>query len=151
MSKTWGPHCWNLFHTLACRVKEEEFENIKEDLWNIIVNICSKLPCPECRNHATNLISNSKKNLILQSKKNLEMFLFDFHNHVNMRKGYKMYTIDEYNKKYNNININAVIHNFILAFSHSPSNIRLMSDNFQRSLYLVTFKEWILKNYNKFQ
>jgi hypothetical protein len=150
MSKTWGPHCWNLFHTLANRIKEEYFESAKEGLWSIVTNVCYNLPCPDCRMHATNLINNSKKNLILSSKRNFELFLFDFHNLVNKRKGYKIYTIEEYNSKYSNINISAVVHNFIIAFSYNPSNIRQMSDNFQRSLYLVTFKEWINLNHNKF-
>lgn len=150
MSKTWGPHCWNLFHTLANRVKEEEFNGIKEDLWNIVTNVCYNLPCPECRTHATDLINSCKKQLILYSKTNFETFLFDFHNLVNKRKGYKIYTFDEYNTKYSNINIGAVIHNFIVAFSYNPSNIRQMSDNFQRSIYLVTFKEWIANNHDKF-
>lgn len=150
MSKSWGPHCWNLFHTLACRIKEEDFENSKEDLWIIIKNVCNNLPCPECKNHATNLIDNSNKKLILLSKKNLELFLFDFHNLVNKRKGYKIYTMEEYNNKYKNINIGSVVYNFILAFSYNPSNIRQMSDNFQRSLYINSFKEWISKNNYKF-
>jgi hypothetical protein len=150
MSKTWGPHCWHLFHTLARRVNDNEFQTIKYELWNTIFDVCKNLPCPDCREHATKLMDSAKKQLILSSKKNLELFLFDFHNLVNKRKKYKNYTIEEYNQKYDNININSVIHNFILAFSHNILNIRQMTDNFQRNIFLDGFKSWIIKNYSNF-
>ena len=71
MSKTWGPPCWYLFHSLAAKVKEEEFENIKLSLWSIITSTCSNLPCPECRQHATTIVYSVNKNQVLKNKVSL--------------------------------------------------------------------------------
>jgi hypothetical protein len=70
MSKIWGPSCWYLFHGLATKVKEEEFEKIKLSLWTNIVEICNNLPCPDCRKHAMDTISKTNKQNILKSKRN---------------------------------------------------------------------------------
>ena len=113
MSKIWGPSCWYLFHGLASKIKEEDFERIKTSLWGNIVEICNNLPCPECRKHVTETIIKANKQLILKNKRNLELFLFDFHNMVNSRKGYKLMTIEEYDEMYKNANIKSIILNFI--------------------------------------
>ena len=53
--KVWGNNIWYLFHTIAYKIKEDEFNNIKQDLFYIVKTICQNLPCPECSEHATNL------------------------------------------------------------------------------------------------
>lgn len=147
MSKIWGPSCWYLFHGLASKVKEEEFEKIKLSLWANIVDICNNLPCPDCRKHAMDTISKTNKQNILKSKRNLELFLFDFHNMVNTRKGYKILTIQEYDTMYKNANIQLIIYNFINVFNQSTRNSRLMTETLHRQLFMNNFVKWI--NINK--
>jgi hypothetical protein len=150
MSKIWGPSCWYLFHGLATKVKEEEFERIKLSLWTNIVEICNNLPCPDCRKHAMDTISKTNKQNILKSKRNLELFLFDFHNMVNARKGYKILTIQEYDSMYKNANVQMIVYNFINVFNKSTRNSRLMSETLHRQLFMNNFIKWININKNSF-
>jgi len=148
MSKSiWGPPCWFLMHSLATRVKNEKFETIKEELWKLINEICNNLPCPDCRNHAMVAMKNAKKGLILRSKQNLETFLFDFHNNVNKRKGYRVFTKEEYDKRYQTANLKNVVEVFVNSFNFSTKNSNLMMETFHRQRFIKQFIVWI--NVNK--
>ena len=151
MSKSlWGPPCWSLMHVLATRIKEEDFENKKESLWLVINEICNNLPCPECRQHAVSLMRQTKKASILKSKDNLELFLFDFHNLVNKKKGLKLFTKEEYNLKYKKENIREVVINFINIFNASSRNNNLMMESFHRQNFIQKFIVWINGNKESF-
>jgi hypothetical protein len=150
MSKIWGPSCWYLFHGLASKVKEEDFEKIKLSLWTNIVEICNNLPCPDCRKHAMDTISRTNKQNILKCKRNLELFLFDFHNIVNARKGYKILTIEEYDSMYQKANVQMIVYNFINVFNQSTKNSRLMTETLHRQLFMNNFIKWININKNSF-
>ena len=76
--KEWGNACWFLFHSMATKVKDENYNEIKNDIWRYINLICANLPCIECRKHATELMGKTNRNVILNSKRNLELFLFVF-------------------------------------------------------------------------
>jgi len=148
--KEWGPACWYLFHGLASKVKDEEFHNIKNNLWSQIEGVCFNLPCPECKLHATELIQKSKKDVILASKRNLEMFLFDFHNLVNKRNGSRLMTVEEYDNLYKKANLMAIINNFIAKFLSSTKNSKLMTDVMHRQFFTSSFINWINSNISKF-
>ena len=151
MSKSlWGPPCWSIMHILATRIKEEDFENKKESLWFIINQICNNLPCPECRQHAVSLMRQTKKENILKSKDNLEIFLFDFHNLVNKKKGLILFTKEEYNLKYKKANIREVVINFINIFNASSRNNNLMMESFHRQNFIQKFIVWINGNKESF-
>ena len=151
MSKSlWGPPCWSIMHILATRIKEEDFENKKESLWFIINQICNNLPCPECRQHAVSLMRQTKKENILKSKDNLEIFLFDFHNLVNKKKGLTLFTKEEYNLKYKKSNIKEVVINFINIFNASSRNNNLMMESFHRQNFIQKFIVWINGNKESF-
>jgi hypothetical protein len=151
MSKSlWGPPCWSLMHVLATRIKEEDFENKKESLWLVINEICNNLPCPECRQHAVSLMKQTKKASVLKSKDNLELFLFDFHNLVNKKKGLKLFTKEEYNLKYKKENIRDIVFNFINIFNASARNNNLMTDAFHRQRFIQKFIAWINVNKESF-
>ena len=151
MSKSlWGPPCWSMMHVLATRIKKEEFENKKESLWLLINEICNNLPCPECRHHAVSLMRQTKKANILKSKENLEIFLFDFHNLVNKKKGLKLFTKEEYNLKYTIANIREVVSNFINVFNASTHNSNLMMETFHRQRFIQKFILWININKDSF-
>jgi hypothetical protein len=143
MSKTWGPSCWYLIHSLATKVKEDNFNGVKDSIWSIIFEICRNLPCPECREHATKLMSTANKNLILSSKRNLELYLFDFHNSVNKRKAYRTFTIQEYDELYGRANMMGIIGNFVSVFNVSTRNNKQLLDTLHRQLFIKRFIKWI--------
>lgn len=150
MSKTWGPSCWFLFHGLATKVKDEEFVDIKNDIWSMITSICMNLPCPECRAHATRIVNSANKNIVLASRSNLERYLFDFHNSVNQRKRYKIFTWEEYTEKYKGANISNITYNFVAVFNQSTRNTRMITDTFHRQIFIKRFINWFEANKQKF-
>lgn len=83
----WGPTCWIFFHCLAERVKNDSFNEMYPIILNIIKDICSILPCPDCRDHASQTLNNYKYYHLIKKKEDLKLFLFQFHNLVNSRTG----------------------------------------------------------------
>ena len=103
MSKSWGTPTWYFFHTLAEKIKENEYDGIKKDVLLHIKNICSVLPCPDCRLHATHILNSYRFYHIIKSKNEFKKFLFEFHNLVNSRTGKSIQNkliLDQY-KNYN--------------------------------------------------
>lgn len=148
--KEWGNACWFLFHGLATKVKEENFDATKNDIWKYINLICNNLPCAECRKHASELMAKTNKSIILKTKRNLEVFLFDFHNVVNRRNNARIMTIEEYDAQYKNINLRLVINNFMKKFFSNANNSKLMLDAMYRQLIYNEFTSWLKLNLNKF-
>jgi hypothetical protein len=146
--KEWGNATWYLFHTLSCKIKDEHFDELKDDLLNICSRICANLPCPDCSEHATTVMKNlNRKNI--KTKKDLQMFFFDFHNSVNRRTKKSIYTEDDMCKYRNAITKN-IVFNFISTMSKKYHNIRLLTNSFHRDTTMNDFKKWISHNCSKF-
>ena len=71
----WGEPTWFLFHTLAEKIKEEEFLNLRGELLGYIQKICGNLPCPTCAEHASRHLNGINFNTI-QTKEDLQFMLF---------------------------------------------------------------------------
>ena len=81
----WGPPTWMFIHTLAEKVKEDQFPKIGQQIIANIQQICYNLPCPDCADHAKIFWSKVKVRNI-QSKNDLINLLYVFHNCINKRK-----------------------------------------------------------------
>ena len=92
MSKNWGTPTWYFFHTLAEKVKDDEYSSTSTQLLSIIKNICSVLPCPECRDHAMQYTSRLEPQHV-NTKDKFKLMLFGFHNEVNKRTGSGQYPV----------------------------------------------------------
>ena len=143
----WGPPTWNLFHTLAEKIKEDQYPIIGLQLYYQIMQICHQLPCPECSDHAKLFLSKINTNN-LKPKNELKNMLYVFHNNVNGRKNnpqYKYENLEIYKSK----NIINVFNEFSKNFT-SNGNMKLLADNFQRRQMLIAFKKWLMKNIYSF-
>ena len=137
MSKElWGNTVWYLFHTMAEKIKEEEFLNNKTSIIEIIKLICYVLPCPECSSHASDIIKNINFTN-MNNKEELKTFLFNFHNDVNKRLNKPIYNKDNLNI-YKKANFNIIIKNFNIIFSQNSNIPQLMSVSFRRQKTLPT-------------
>ena len=95
----WGKPTWYFLHTLAEKVKTENFDKIKNQLLNIIYSICCNLPCPTCATHAQAYLNKINfKNIT--SKDQLKNILYVFHNSLNKQKGYDLLSESELNSLY---------------------------------------------------
>lgn len=147
---TWGPATWTLFHTLAEKVNDENFNELKTDLFSFIKRICFNLPCPDCAAHATQIISKINADSFA-NKQQLKMFLLNFHNSVNARVGKRHFTVEEMNSKYSRANTFVVVPYFIKVYSHRNTNVRLLINSFHKDILIKDFIKWMRENSSKFK
>ena len=94
MTKLWGPIVWSFFHIYAQQINPVFFKNNTKMCLNVINDICQSLPCPMCTNHAKQFLKNYNFNSI-KTKEQLILFLFNFHNDVNIRTKKTLFTLEE--------------------------------------------------------
>lgn len=145
----WGEPFWNLFHVLAEKVKESEFQRIRVDLLNFIYLVCSNLPCPDCTSHAVHYLNGINFNAIT-SKEELKNMLFHFHNSVNARKGYPLFPRNELENKYSSGNTNVIIETFLYHFKSRPYSVRLFMDTLHRDRVMKRIVAWFETNITYF-
>ena len=143
----WGPPLWILFHGIVCKIKEDKFYFMGLQFFNIIKQICSNLPCPDCSQHATSFLSNVNFSHI-KTKSDFIMLLYAFHNSVNKRKGKQLYNVSQLDS-YNNVNLVIACRNFSTVYK-TRGNMKLLADNFQRQIIVKNLKNWLISNYQNF-
>jgi hypothetical protein len=144
-----GEPIWFLFHTLAQKIREDNFANIKNELLTNIVNICTNLPCPKCASHAVEYMRKINFDTI-RTREDLKKMLFLFHNTVNAEKGFPLFEYDKLDEKYDKANTVNIIHNFINNFSINDFNVNMINSNFQRNLLIGKLKIWFTQNIQYF-
>lgn len=146
---TWGEPTWFLFHTLAQKIQENHFQEIRVELLDIIYKICVTLPCPNCANHAKIYLDGINFNTI-QTKYQLQQLFFQFHNKVNENKGLPLFHFSGLDLKYSNAITVNIINNFLAVFMKKSKNIRLLADDFQRQHLIVYLKSWFQNHIGMF-
>ena len=146
--KDWGNAVWLLFHTLAEKLKPE-YKTELGTLVTHITNICNNLPCPDCQQHATQVMTQVNKASITSSKEMLIDFLWNFHNSVNKRIKTALYPKESL-VIYSTANTFNVVANFIKVMSATRNNEKMMLHGFHRGLYIKQFIEYIKNNSYKY-
>jgi len=147
MTKTWGPCTWFLFHTLAEKIREEHFMKLKPELINIVKNICSNLPCPECKQHAMAKIKTLNDKAI-NEKESFKKALLIFHNEVNQRLNKPQFSIEELNNKYSKGKLVDIILYFRQQWNIKIGNPKLMNEALHRKMMLDELHTWCVKYVN---
>jgi len=145
----WGPAIWYLFHTLAFKMKNQHFNEMKKSLLSFFVLVSANLPCPECTEHAQQETKNLDKSKIT-NKKELCTYFLNFHNKINARTNKKIFTIQEYISKYKQAVTRNVIFNFFNNMTKTDHNVKLMINSFYKTKAISSLKTWIVQNYSKF-
>jgi hypothetical protein len=136
----WGEPTWILFHTLAEKVNENTFSQIRVELLNTIYSICANLPCPDCAEHATAYLNGINFKTI-QTKEQLKYMLYTFHNTVNAKKGVELFPISNLDK-YAQMNLITVIYTFMPFFQDKSNSIRMIANDFHRNRIASQLKIW---------
>jgi len=144
----WGKPTWFLFHTLAEKVNESYFLEIRSSLLDIIYSICVNLPCPKCAEHAKLHLNGINFNTI-QTKEDLKLLFFDFHNLVNKKKNYEIFTYESLNQYKYAVTKNIIYH-FLNEFVRKSRNIRYLSDDLHRDNLSKTLYKWFNNNIHYF-
>ena len=146
----WGPPIWYMLHTLAHKVKEDKFQEIRKELLELIYAVCTNLPCPECSGHAKSYLDAINFNTI-QKKGDLKRMLFEFHNAVNLRKSYAKFDYNELDEKYSKAITNSILQNFMSHFQDRPHrSIKLIATDLHRALISNKMKGWFNANIHHF-
>ena len=145
----WGEPTWYLFHTLAEKVKEEYFSSVRQELLNTIYVICKNLPCPLCANHATQYMNGINFNTI-QTKKDLIDLLWNFHNEVNKKKNFPVFSYDQLSEKYSRANLINIIQVFMIHFKDKHASLRMIADDLYRQQISSKMQDWFRKNIQYF-
>lgn len=141
----WGEPVWFLFHTMAHKVKEENFADIKNEIFDNIINICQNLPCPKCAKHAVDYMKRVNFSAIL-TKEDLKKMLFLFHNNVNREKGYPIFEYENLDVKYEKAVTVNIINNFLKFYNVKDFNVNMINANFQRNMVTHKMKVWFSNN-----
>jgi len=141
----WGEPTWLFLHTMAQKIKPEYFDTIRQGFLGQISAICRNLPCPDCANHAATYLDNSNFNRI-KKKEDLILFLYDFHNTVNAKKGYPLFSKSDLYDKYSKANTMNVINYFIFHFTDKSKSIRMISNDMFRTRIIQLLKDWLNVN-----
>lgn len=145
----WGPPFWFFFHTLAEKVKPELFYANRDALFNIVREICSNLPCPNCASHAKQYINNINFNTI-RTKQDFIMMLYEFHNSVNKRKNLPIFPYSELQPKYENAIFINIVNHFMHFYKMEHHVVRLMSDDMFRRRSAKSILDWLHANQHIF-
>ena len=146
----WGEPTWLFFHTLAHKVKEEDFSSIRSELLQLFYGICANLPCPECASHAMSYLNNVNFQAI-QTKRQLKDLFFHFHNVANEKKHIPLFKYEDLDEKYSKaITIN-IIQNFLFHFLNKSANHKMMANELHRSRVVLKIKEWLNNNIQHFE
>jgi hypothetical protein len=146
----WGPPTWLYLHTMAEKVKDTSFQQIRKDLFRIIYTICTNLPCPMCSNHAKEYLSKINVESI-RTKNDLKQFLFVFHNSVNTRKGLKLFSYLDLDETYSKGDYIAITNNFMKFFQEKSRNIHLIADEMHKQRIVKLVQQWIIDNVEHFE
>ena len=94
----WGPLGWDWLHNLSICYKKYPSQNEAYEAYIKIKNFIENLPCPTCKTHAIQYIKQNPINLT--SNKNFQLWVWNFHNSVNIATNKIPFTKMQYNKKY---------------------------------------------------
>ena len=144
----WGEITWIFLHTIAEKIKEEEYHNERSQLLELIKTVCSNLPCPECKQHAVQYMKRVNVTYIAR-KIDLKILLFNFHNEVNRR--LKKEIPDQIIlERYKQVDMVETCKKFVRIFSIPVYNNRLMMDNLNRNFFMKDLLKYLENNMQKF-
>jgi hypothetical protein len=143
----WGEPTWFFLHTIAHKVRD--FNAVRVQLLGIIYQVCTNLPCPMCSQHAKTYLDSINFNTI-QTREQLKQMLFTFHNVVNTRKGYSLFSSNELDAKYALAVTRNIFSNFIGHFKDSHRSPGMIADDLFRSRLALNFIAWFNTNRMQF-
>ena len=140
----WGEPTWFLLHTLVHKVKAEYFSQVRAELIDIIVRICTNLPCPMCANHSAEYLGKINFDAI-QTKQDLKNLMFQFHNSVNVRKSFAQFNYADLDAKYEAANTLNIIRNFMSVFQQSNGG-QINVNTFSKNRTILHYQNWFRHN-----
>jgi hypothetical protein len=137
----WGYITWTFFHTLVAKIPDDRYNELKADVLAYIKTLCAILPCPNCAQHATTYLNQIQPRHVA-TKDMFKLMLYGFHNEVNKRKKYKLFSQADLGK-YEALNLPYLYSVFMQEFFKPTNNQRLLMDSMARNRVKSQFSAWI--------
>jgi hypothetical protein len=137
---------------LAEKIKIEHTNTELIKIQEIVLMIVSMLPCPECREHGTKYLQQEiKHNRFgnITNKDALKIFLYNFHNIVNIKTGKKAFKAEILNQ-YANINLKFILeqwYKYFKLFSINQYTIREESDRQKKKKIILNYLKTNIHKY----
>ncbi len=138
----WGQITWIFLHTLSMKITPEQYPALKDSLYSLFLSICRALPCPECSDHA---ILYMKKKTVSPTIEDFRLFLWEFHNVVNVNTK-KEKVSSEVLVKYNNTDLKTAFHFLQHIWLHQPYNQNLVHKQFMIQQTIHQMRSWLLQH-----
>ena len=145
----WGEPTWYFLHCFAEKVNEDSFSQLRGPMINLIIQLCSNLPCPDCSRDASAYLKKINFQTIT-TKMGLKRLLWEFHNYVNEKKGYSLFPLTGLSQ-YEKANFIKVINDFLYHYKKRHYSIRLITDNLHRKDTAKNIEIWLKGNMVHFQ
>jgi hypothetical protein len=145
----WGPCTWNVLHVLSMKIKESDFSSHKNKLIDMIIKICSHLPCPICSMHAKQLMGKYNIRRI-QTKEGLVKTLFLIHNEVNKKLKKPHFEYEKIKNIYLSMNTRQVFTDYYNKYSVMNFGEKMMLYSFHRKLFLKQYKQFMQNHIHLF-
>lgn len=148
MAKSWGTPTWYLFHSFAEHIDDEFYKLNANHVCNLLQQVCSNLPCEDCRQHAITFTRRTLNSRYIPTKEHLKQYFFDFHNSVNVRlnkpifKNYDMYKLSK---------LKPIFENFMNEFAKNSNPLRGFQDQMVRKNILKRFIQFFKQNKDYFK
>lgn len=102
-NKIWGPNFWFTLHTVTLGYPDNPTYVDKRRFNDFFVSVQYILPCPKCREHYSNHLSNFPISVSLDNKESLVKWLFNLHNQVNISLNKPIMEYSAFKEKYRKI------------------------------------------------
>jgi len=143
---SWGRPMWTFLHTIVEKIKDEHFLRLRSEILKNIYMICTNLPCPDCSMHAKNYLNGQNFNA-LQNKSQLKTMIYEFHNSVNLRKGFDLFNAVNLDEKYKSEVLSVTFYNFLIKFKDRGASNRFIHEDIYRAQLSKNLVKWF--NVNK--
>jgi hypothetical protein len=132
-------HYWDFFHTMAEKIKDQDFVHIGKELVGIIIRLVSTLQCKACREDAEKYALDHNFHKI-STKEELKLAMFDFHNYVNKKLEKPLFTQTQLNEKYAAMDAIITMKSLIINLQKDYKYDLFIYDNEVRTPFLMYVK-----------
>jgi hypothetical protein len=138
-----GPPIWVLLHSIVEKVKNDNFNDYKLQLFNLIKKICIFFPSVVSSKNANAYFSNFNPNYI-NNLTDIRMFLFNYHNFINKKLEKPIFNYYELTK-YDAVNI-PVLQNTIVNLYTKNTYMKLLPNYFNMRETLNEVNNFLFNN-----
>ena len=136
----WGQITWIFLHALSMKITPEQYPTLKDSLFSLFLSICRALPCPECSDHAMEYM---KKKVAPETIDTFRLFLWEFHNVVNVNTKKPKVSPDVL-EKYKNTSVPIAFQLLQQIWSNQPYNQNLITKQLLIKQTLHQMRTWLL-------